>query len=275
MSTAKRWCFTLNNPDDCGITSDDVLSWDHRYIVFQREVGESGTPHFQGSIFFDKTKRLAGLKKICKFAHWEPMRGNADQAIAYCTKEDTRTAGPWEDGDRPVSRQGHRSDLENFSDSVKHGDSVNDLWDTHTSVMIRYTRGAQEAINHYAARNCPTKRDIEVYIYWGKTATGKTTRVYDQHPDCYSLDNYPWFDGYNGQDVLLMDDFYGNVPISVMLKMLGGFPFRVQVKGSTVLAKWTKVYITSNTDPDTWYKNVPSEVLAAFKRRITDIIYFE
>lgn len=275
MATSKRWVFTLNNPDDIGITFDDVLSWKCRYIVFQREVGESGTPHFQGCIFFDKSARLAALKKICKFAHWEPMRGNADQAIDYCTKEETRTAGPWEDGNRPVSRQGKRTDLETFSEAVKRGDNVNELWDNHTTVMVKYVRGANEAINHFAARNFPSKRDIEVHIYWGRTATGKTTRVYEQHPDCYSVDNYPWYCGYNGQDVLLLDDFYGNIPISVMLKMLGGFTFRVQVKGSTVLAKWTKVYITSNTDPDKWYKNVPEEVLNAFKRRITDITYFE
>ena len=46
---AKRWCFTINNP-----TSDDKFWEDSEheeqmdFIAVQYEVGEMGTPHYQG-----------------------------------------------------------------------------------------------------------------------------------------------------------------------------------------------------------------------------------
>lgn len=43
------------------------------------------------------------MKKICKRSHWEPIR-NDERAFDYCMKEDTRVAGPWEFGERPIRR---------------------------------------------------------------------------------------------------------------------------------------------------------------------------
>jgi len=47
MSRARRWTFTINNP----IVSNAELERDcqpYRYLCFQLEQGEDGTPHFQG-----------------------------------------------------------------------------------------------------------------------------------------------------------------------------------------------------------------------------------
>lgn len=49
-SSAKDWCFTVNNPDD---TPEEFLELfavpGVKYLVFQKEKGDSGTPHYQGT----------------------------------------------------------------------------------------------------------------------------------------------------------------------------------------------------------------------------------
>lgn len=84
----RNWCFTLNNyiPEEIKALEDGKYEY-----VFQEETGSNGTPHLQGVLFFKNPQALSAMKKINSRAHWEPMKGNRNQAIAYCTKEDTRT----------------------------------------------------------------------------------------------------------------------------------------------------------------------------------------
>jgi len=46
---ARNWCFTLNNPED-ELDFTEFPFCD--YAIWQKEVGENGTPHFQGRIDF-------------------------------------------------------------------------------------------------------------------------------------------------------------------------------------------------------------------------------
>jgi len=81
----KDWCFTLNNPRQRD--HERIRALTYNYLVYQLEVGENGTPHFQGFIQFPTGKRLSQLKKIIsKKIHWEPRRGSAYQAAHYCKK---------------------------------------------------------------------------------------------------------------------------------------------------------------------------------------------
>ena len=80
---AKRWCYTLNNPLQ-------PIPWNEltqEYHVYGEEVGESGTPHYQGFIVFKNLKRLNQLKEINSKAHWEISRGTNAQASDYCKKD--------------------------------------------------------------------------------------------------------------------------------------------------------------------------------------------
>ena len=69
---AKRWCFTINNP-----TSDDKFWEDSEheeqmdFIAVQYEVGEMGTPHYQGFLILKRRNRLTWLKK--NFSNRAPL----------------------------------------------------------------------------------------------------------------------------------------------------------------------------------------------------------
>ena len=99
---AKRWCFTINNP-----TSDDKFWEDSEheeqmdFIAVQYEVGEMGTPHYQGFLILKRRNRLSWLKNnFSNRAHWEKTRGSDIEAYQYCIKDDTHPPGSyrWEKG---------------------------------------------------------------------------------------------------------------------------------------------------------------------------------
>lgn len=113
MSESKFWCFTLNNPTDDeeqGVT-DFLSSRDVTYGVFGRETGSSGTPHFQGFVILNRSRRLSFLRRKIARAHWSRRYANStnEEARDYCRKD-----GDFEEfGTFPAGvTAGHRSDLD-------------------------------------------------------------------------------------------------------------------------------------------------------------------
>lgn len=89
INPAKSWVFTLNNYTQEQINKLKQLECSKvPLIVFQSEVGESGTPHLQGVIKFDTKRRPIGFVGI-KEIHFEKMRGTINEACAYASKDDT------------------------------------------------------------------------------------------------------------------------------------------------------------------------------------------
>ncbi len=89
-SSAYRYCWTLNNYTETEIVSIvSTLKDLCKKYVFQEEIGDSGTPHLQGSIWLKTKKRITALKKLNQRIHWSVMR-NEQASIDYCQKTDTR-----------------------------------------------------------------------------------------------------------------------------------------------------------------------------------------
>lgn len=81
---SKSWCFTLNNYSEEDVTFFQNL--DVSYIIFGKEVSQTGTPHLQGFLTLRTAHRLSGLKKIHSKAHWEIAKSKS-HSITYCKKE--------------------------------------------------------------------------------------------------------------------------------------------------------------------------------------------
>ena len=80
----------------------------------------TGRLHFQFYIQAHRTQALSWVRKyIADRAHWEQARGNVQQCIDYCSKDDTRVAGPWTAG--MPKRQGQTAGLEAATELVCSG----------------------------------------------------------------------------------------------------------------------------------------------------------
>lgn len=264
MSRAKYWCFTYNNYESDTSFESTVQDCHNRgdiiYAIFGREVGESGTPHLQGYIQFSKRMRLTQLRKLFgKRLHWERSRGTPDEATAYCKKDGDYT----EYGSMSEVSQGVRSDLQDCKTMLDDGKSVNDLAELQFSQWCRY----RKSFEAYVARLAPPIRlDLRVVFLHGPPGTGKTGILMKMFPNAFisSFPDLQWFDGYNGQEVAIIDDYRGNSTDAYILRVLDIYPLRVPIKGSTVNWIPKRIFLTSNLHPTQMHVMVQ----AAFLRRI-------
>lgn len=113
MVSGRQWCFTLNNYDvhDCA----EIDAWQRvTYVVYGREVGESGTSHLQGYVVFENARSFNAVRQRLRGrGHWELTRGTPEQAAAYCKKD-----GDFVERGQLPQGQGHRSDLRNLEQWV-------------------------------------------------------------------------------------------------------------------------------------------------------------
>lgn len=256
-----KYVFTINN-----YTADDlaaVKEIDCQRIRAGLEVGKNGTPHVQGAIVFKSQRTIAAVcRDLGGHAHLEVMRGTwGDQK--YCLKDGNVLRCD------DYTNQGQRNDLVKFREAIKRGADDIELLEDHLREVAKFPRLIGMARQAYSKRDSREFRRLEVIVIVGAAGSGKTKRAYDE--GAYVFDDYEdgWWDGYEGEEVLLIDEFYGGIKYSKLLKLLDGYQHRLKVKGGFVYARWTKVYITSNTEPQFWYSQ---GLTPALDRRISEVI---
>lgn len=143
QSMSKNWCFTLNNYDDEAQERVRALVPNTEFLIFGREVGDSGTPHLQGFVRFKNRVRFDKVARLIPGAHLSVAR-NVSKAAEYCRKD-----GDFEEfGELPVDKSGKRSDIDMFKEAVDNGEvkTLADARDDHSSVYARFPRFVSEYI---------------------------------------------------------------------------------------------------------------------------------
>lgn len=270
--------FTINNP-----TSLPQLEDNMNFLIYQEEIGESGTYHLQGYCEYKTQTGLAAVKESLgtNTAHLEPRRGTQAEAIAYCQKEDTRIDGPYRFGQPRV--QGKRQDLNAFKDEVMAGKRKRDLLEDHCGVIARYPK----FYDTLTMLNRPERTtDLEVTLLYGDTGTGKTRYVYDnwggKEGDLFitPLNNGTmWWDTYDKHTVVLMDDFSGaacHMTLTTLLRLLDRYPVLAPIKGSYTWWLPNKIFVTTNVLPKHWFKwENRREQYWALARRFTAVYTYK
>jgi len=114
-----------------------------------------------------------------------------------------------------------------------------------------------------------------VQVFWGDTGTGKSHRAWEE-AGCGSYSKDPltkWWDGYKGQENVIIDEFRGIIQLAHLLRWFDKYPVCVQTKGAYVPLCATNFWVTSNLDPRSWYPDLDSESTRALLRRL-NIIHF-
>ena len=261
---AKKWVFTLNNPQPEEIALVKDLECAH--LVFGEEVGANGTPHLQGYINFRKAKRMTGLKKILPRAHWEICK-ESEAAINYCKKD-----GKYFEKD--TRHQGKRNDWDDIKEMAYMG-KFGDIAKKYPGAMARYGRGIVKLPQY---RNISLNdRDwvTEVHVRYGEPGSGKTRWFYEQYPDLWPMhrDNNFWSE-YYGQETVLFDDFDGSwIKRSDFLKLTDRYAMQIRQIGGW--ANWNprRILITSNWHPDQWYRSDAENTREAVRRRLTTVTH--
>jgi len=261
--------FTLNNYTDDEQEALRVLGAGEQvnYLVFGREVGETGTPHLQGYVEWTSGVSVAtSRRRLGGRAHVEMRMGTSSQAADYCKKD-----GEFEESGT-ISQPGRRSDMEALKADLEAGSNLRSVSRDHFSSFVRYHRG----IMLYRSLNAePRDFPTEVRLYWGIADGGKTRRCFEESEDAWVWGGDHWFDGYDQQEHVIMDDFRGScMKPSMFLKITDRYPCQVPVKGAFVNWRPRIMWITSNVDPREWWPNVDQETNRAVMRRINVEVHF-
>lgn len=231
------------------------------WIRGQLEKGEGGYLHWQIVCATKEACRKSALIKVFGSFHVEPTRSEA--ADEYVWKEDTRVEGTqFEIGKKAVKR-GCDKDWDGVLQACKAGrfDEI------PADIFIRYY-GNLKRISVENAKPLAIERSCTVY--WGKTGSGKSRTAWG----AASMEAYPkdpctkFWDGYNGQVNVVIDEFRGVIGISHLLRWLDRYPVLVEVKGSSTVLRAEKIWITSNLEPRLWYPNEDSATVDALLRRL-------
>lgn len=232
----------------------DPSVWpDCSYCIYQVERSpQTGSLHFQGYVELVGQKRFEFIHNNydgLETAHLEVRRGSQAQAVAYCSKVDSKIEGPWEWGERKL--QGQRMDLQGVKRAIDNGMGMDLVADSFFPEWCRFNK-AFETYKRIKTvkRNWP----MDIVIYVGPTRSGKSREAARLWPDAYWLSVDKWWQDYKGEETVILDEFYGSVmPFKSLLKLMDRYPMQVENKGGSCQFVSRRLVFTSNQEPEFWY----------------------
>lgn len=278
----RRFVFTLNNWTQ--VEYDSMQSFVQErctWAVCGKEVGELGTPHLQGACCLKVQMSLQHIKTWGCFtrAHLEQMFGTPQDSLTYCTKQDRNA---WIFGTMP--NPGKRNDIAAALQDMHEGMKLKDMLADHGPAIVKFHRGLMIA---KSLMEPPRDESEPPTVYWlhGATGTGKTKCAWEfartVFPDSIWINNdtLQWFDGYSGEDAVIIDDFRNkHISFSFLLRITDRYELRVPFKGGFVCWRPSLIIITSpRSICDTFATrntHIPEDI-AQLERRITGSFDFD
>lgn len=241
----RNWCLTLNNYSNQEYK--DLQTTPVKYMVLGKEIGEDGTPHIQGYMAFKNARTLTALKKnVNGRAHWEVAKADSELNFKYCSKENNYI----EIGERPKTQKAKGEMEKNRWALIKDLAKEGKLDEIEPSVYIKYYRTLQSI----AKDNAPMPSDADGETgawYCGPSGAGKSRKAREENPGAYLKMCNKWWDGYDGEDVVIIEDFDINHKVLCYhLKIWGDrYAFPAEIKGGKINIRPKKIIVTSNYHP--------------------------
>lgn len=224
-----------------------------RYMCVGEEIcPQTGKKHWQGWVQFQSVRRKGGVQNVFgnHKLHVEPKRGTEYQMDLYCKKENKyQSYGEfWQ--------QGARRDLNEIKTLIDKGASKNDVMEKDFSTYCMYRNGINDALAAKEKKDTKDKRSIEVILILGGTEEERTDFVMEKNiHDLFrqNMNNMKrkklWWDGYDGEKVLFIDNYSYEMGVSPIYDLLLGWQTRLPIKGGHTYAKWNKIIISCDAYP--------------------------
>ena len=262
----RLFCFT-DFVLDASLYDQSLLGFS--YCIAGEEVCPStNKKHWQGFMYFKNARSLSSVIKKLKPRHVEACWGSATQNITYCSKDGNIV---FEIGDKPSP--GKRTDIADARDEVLAGRSVDSICLDNPEFFHQYGRTLSKIEDIALRRRFRTEMTVGTW-YYGNTGVGKSHLAFANFtPETHYVypDDNGWWDGYCGQETVIINDFRGNIPYSLLLNLVDKWPLCVRRRNrepAPFLAK--SVIITSSLMPQQVYNNLAeSDSLDQLLRRFS------
>ena len=288
---ARGWMLTINAEKHDRAEVDAILGSVPTASVYSEEAGSTtGYQHYQAFAYWEGKTTGSRVRSLFGDAHVEPAGKPAIACAAYCSKDRTHLSGPYWLGDyksvpgmKPTTEQTvRRNKFEEAQNKIAAGWRFdNFLDDGEWLTWALHHKDAIESLTTHHVRKTfgEHDRDMSVDYIYGPAGSYKSRSIRDLYGrgDVFAVNlastDFP-FDGYEGQHVLLLDDFRSSIKFDFLLRILDPYPFLVSIKGGHAWAQWTKVIITANISLTEQYPNL-SERKDPLLRRFENGIVFE
>lgn len=292
-TSSRKYQLTINNPTEHGYSRDIIKNIIDSfpsciYACMSDEIGENETPHTHVYLAFRNAVMFSTIQTHFYGAHIERAQGTHQENRDYIcktgkwlndAKHGTSIEGTFEEiGELPEERTARQKESDAIFGMLKDGASDLDIIEAFPSAMNRlpHINNARQTL--LKERYKKEFRKLTVNYVWGKTGVGKTRSVMEKfgYENVYHVTNYKNpFDQYDGQTVILFDEFRSSLPIADMLKYLDGYPLLLPCRFSDRVACYTEVYVVSNIPMEMQYpdmQNYEPETWQAWLRRFNSIV---
>lgn len=258
----RKICFTINNYSEEELVNLQFhIGSECIYGIIGREVGEHGTPHLQGYCEYRNPRSFKGLKEIFTRAHIEKKRGTNVQAADYCKKD----LDFWESGTLEPESQGKRGDLQAISEHIQDNNGIRDMIECNLITSAQHLNVSEKLMKYMEPQ-----RDRKPLIYWlfGPSGSGKTRAAIDACVKPWIANgSLQWFDGYDGQEDVIFDDFRtSDVDFHMLLRLLDRYPINVPIKGAYRAFKPLRIFITTPQSITETYNWIGEDVQQLHRR---------
>jgi len=268
------------------------------YHVWEIEHGSTtGTRHIQGYVEFDKKMIMNTVKKIfcCSWMHLEARRGTAQQAADYCKKEHIYEEHGTLSQQRHIDagRFGHLGAQHGYLGAEAGREAERARWEAIRSdiMALPFDKWAEKypdiAIKHpnsykrikfdsLAVQPKATLdgdlHDANIWI-WGKAGCGKTSRVYTEFPGAFRKPKNKWWDGYQFEEVVVLDDVVvkdGDWMNGFLRQWADRYGFVAEIKGASAHIRPKRFIVTSNFSIDEVFATATEADREAIHRRFKE-----
>lgn len=306
--SSRKWLVTINNPVDHGFTHESIeliLSSVHGstlYWCYCDEIGDAEkTLHTHIFIYRDGPFKASQIAALFPDMHRDNCRGTAQDNRAYVLKDGDKynkddkghynyvdTSGKWHTGTNlsetfkefgvcPQEHQGKSRDADIIVSLIKDGATNQQIVDAVSSSYKDIDKIERTRSMYRDSSFTNVWRDMQVTYVFGTTGSGKTRGVMDKYGygNCYRVTDYKHpFDQYDGQDVLIFEEYRSQFKIFDILNYLDGYPLLLPCRYFNRQACFTKVFILSNVPLESQYSMVDGESRKAFLRRIGSVVEY-
>lgn len=304
---SRKWQLTINNPLDHGFDHDAIKAQLGKlksltyWCLCDEKGDECETLHTHVFFCLRNACTSERVQKLFPNVHRDIVNGSPGENRAYILKDGDKfnkdETGRYsytdkkkklhegvnfsdtfeESGECPEEHQGKSKASDIVVDMILNGATDEEIVLSVPSAYKDIEKIDRTRSMYRDASFSDCWRDLEVTYIFGKTGSGKTRSVMEKYgyKNCYRVTDYKHpFDTYNGEDVIIFEEFRAGIKCEDMLKYLDGYPLLLPCRYFNRQACYTKVYILTNIPPDAQYPRTDKESVEAFYRRINRVVSF-
>lgn len=268
-----------------------------RYFMYGRETcPTTGRKHLQGFIYLKNPMRITALQKVWTMTY-KVANGTVASNKKYCSKGDQpkeqyellgaegpdygKNASIYEFGDpteainlaKQGGKKGGEAEKKRWSDALEKA-KQNKIDEIPADIQIKYYSTIKKIALDHAQPQAALPQTTGIWI-WGPSGVGKSRRVREDWPNHYLKAANKWWDGYQGQENVYLEDLgMEHHVLGHHIKLWSDrYDFIAEIKGGSIRARPLRFIITSQYSIEQIWVN-STETVAALQRRF-EVIHMQ